>query len=247
MKQSKKIAGLLLLGLTTLMLTATVSAKAPSVASEIKVNLYQETGAECDPWKVDCATSVIPIKNLKWNATVSDIKSSTVKVTVCDRQPGTYYLRFKANEYIKPGSSANIRFVVKQDGEIYVLKTKLSFQVGESPFKSFKIGSNEYAPDFTGQRKVAAVVKSGVATVNAKLATGYTWVKIVYTNKKGVAHTFANGNKLKLGNLKKIEVVYKTPVNVAATKWLGGYYKAENCSYKCTKVFPVRNVATITF
>jgi hypothetical protein len=259
MKQSKKFVGVLLLGLMSVMMTASVYAKAPKVADEIFVNLYKETGAECETWKVDPATSIIPVRDLKWNAKVSNFKSSTTKVSGFERKPGTYYINFKANQYIRPngvlgandpGHSATVRFVVEQDGDIFVLNTKLQFIVRETPFRKFTVGSTEYANSFRGRNKAPAVVKTGVAPVRVSLKAGYDYKKIVYTNKKGYAHTFANGNKLKLSNLSKIEVVYTTLAPYAAAEWLGGYYKQENCSYLgagCKRLFPVRNVATLTF
>lgn len=265
MKFAKKIAALLVVSAAMIFTAATVSAKVPSIAGTADANgvihhtvwLYQDKASECGQWKVDPATSIVPIKNLKWNAKIYDITSNfPKKATLCDRQVGTYYLKIKASQYIRPGNSVKVGFVVNQDKKYQytALSLILDFVTRPTPFALFDVGGVDQAAKFAGcdiaSLGASSAIKelAGAQPFTVKMNAGYKRIKNVYTNKKGVAHTFANGNKLRLANLCKVQVAYQATATGPIRAAIGGYYKAENCAYTaggCKKLFPVRYVATL--
>jgi hypothetical protein len=260
MKLTKKFAGALLLGLTTVMLAAVPASAAPELKYEDEraIKLYKTDAKEgCDQyWAIDPADSIIPMANLKWNAKISDIQvkrkgHSWAKVCIGGRRTGTYCLQIRANKNIKPGNEVWVKWTVKQYGKYHNCETKLTFVEGDTPFAYVQLGEADLAGQFVGHRSYkydkddfGGYKAEDLLPFTVKCRSPYKRTKVYIYNKNGVARRFTNGNRVNFDNVSKIVINFEEPKDVAPK-----YFKEESCSYPsdCTKLFPVKEHVTIYF
>jgi hypothetical protein len=247
MKGLKKflIAGFV--AVTVLGLATTASAKTPKVKSTITVRLFKEKASSPNnAWWVDKATSLIAIKNLKWNAKISEISTSNSKCKIENRAVGAYYLNICAAKTVKPGDQTKVTFLVRQDGTYTVLNTLIKFKKAPTPLATFKLSGKDsldhvYTKDFAASyaniRTVDYTVPAGINLVKLEVAVAapQTAVKIVGMLKNKCKEVrLYSGNFYELSNFSYIKVIYKTTIAAAPA-----YFKAENDAYAGTKRFPV--------
>jgi hypothetical protein len=277
MKHSRKVVGLLLLSLVMgMMAVASVSAatkqvkdnqKSPTVDDDIYIWLFKESDDHDDalPWLVSKATSVIPVKNLKWNAALASYDiNKPKKVHVCCKKVGTYYLNFEATKYIKPGDEVEVSFAVNQNNKMwYNLTTTLHFVERPTPFRVFTIGGvaveqgnknfgrynqlngDKNIKDAIGKNLKAALYESSQRIV-VRMFSGYKLKKIVITDKCGFPRTIANGNKINLKKIQKIQVKYEVTTGATVGALLPyTYYKKEAAGY--SHLYDVTEIATLKF
>jgi hypothetical protein len=254
MKGLKKflIAGFV--AVAVLGLATTASAKTPKVKSTITVRLFKEKlTSPNNAWWVDKATSLIPIKNLKWNAKVSEISTNNSKCKIENRAVGAYYLNICAAKTVKPGDQTKVTFLVRQDGTYTVLNTTIKFKKAPCPLGTFQITGKDsldhtvtvnflsYGPghvnEYLGARTFDYTVPAGLNLVKLEVAVAapQTAVKIVGMLKNKCKEVrLYSGNFYELKNFSYIKVMYETRIGAAPA-----YFKAENDAYAGTKRFPV--------
>jgi hypothetical protein len=156
MKLSKKFAGALLLGLTMVTIAAVPASAALlqvrgdgsgdlgwgyDINAEYTARLYKEVNDDCEPWRVVPSDTLITMRKLKYNAEIAHVRvsgQSKQKITVLPKRAGQYYLRFKANQYIRPGDKVRISYVVYQQ-ESAAKNPKRAYNVTEViTFKKIK-------------------------------------------------------------------------------------------------------------
>jgi hypothetical protein len=245
--------GLVLAAVATAMVlsiasTAFAAKKAPKVYKENFVGVIEDG----DFYYADPATSLIPIRNLKYDAKILDVEVKDCKqLKVQKKAYGAYYLGLCVNKYIVPGKVAKVTFVVKQNDTYYTLKTNVVFQRAASPFTNFIITgeyddevvtytqnfANEYigcdSADFDRPKSLdEAFIGVGMAD-NQKLKGIY----LVFEN--GCEKKIKNGNRYDLTHVKKIEVEFETKEGILA-HGNTNYFKEETGSYTGKKRFPVK-------
>lgn len=259
MKGLKKFIVVSFAAIAVLGLAATANAANPKVQKTITVQLFKEKkSSPNNAWWVDKATSLIPIRNLKWNAKISEISTSNSKCCIEKRATGAYYLNICAAKTVKPGDKTKVQFVVKQNGNLKVLKTTVKFVKAANPMKEFRFvgkdstGHNyekNVLGEFVGIRSYDWSVPAGIdlmrvhAVVNP--ATQDKEGKIYGVLPCGKEVRLYDGNMYELRKLCAIKVVYKTTKDLANANYFGGYFKEENDSFAGTKRFPVQKYVQV--
>jgi hypothetical protein len=247
MKALKKLLIAGFVAVTVLGLASTASAKAPKIQKNITVGLFKEKASSPNnAWWVDKATSLIPIKNLKWNAKVFEIETSNSKCKVEARAVGAYYLNICASKSVKPGDKTAVSFLIKQEGKYYLMNTTIRFQKAATPVAVFNLYGKDsvghlYTKDFVASfaniRTVDWTVPAGfeLMQLNVQVAAPQVIDKIVGTLKGSCKEVrLYSGNMYDITKFSSIKVIYKTPL-AAAPK----YFKVENDAFAGTKRFPV--------
>ena len=234
-KMKKTLCGffvcLLLVAATPLLANAAV--KAP-VCPKTQT-LYIDRSA---PFKGVDDTSVygfIYIKNLSSTATITNIKSSNTDYTANKRQGlnaiqiGTSTKFHMKNHKVKVGEKSTFSFVVNQDGKSYKLSCKVTFKQHPAVFKSFKVGSKDYASEINGYWQYGAKIsRSGKTLIKVAAAKNYKidFIEIAYRKgNKEFTKKIKNGQKVSLKNAVSIDVTYHTTKKPK-------YYKAPGSDYR---------------
>lgn len=234
-KMKKTLCGflvcLLLVAITPLLANAAV--KAP-VCPKTQT-LYFERSA---PFKGVNDTSVygfIYIKNLSSTATITNIKSSNTYYTANKRQGlnaiqiGTSTKFHIKGHNVKVGEKSTFSFVVNQNGQSYKLSCKVTFKQHPAVFKSFKIGSKDYASEINGYWQYGAKIsRSGKTQIKVAAAKNYKidFIEIAYKKgNKTFTKKIKNGQKVSLKNAISIDVTYHTTKKPK-------YYKAPGSDYR---------------
>jgi hypothetical protein len=196
----------------------------PKVMKQQTVFLYKDSTAKDNalPWKLDPATSVIPIKNFAWNADIKNISTGTKQVTVSRNKTGQYYLNISTSQYIKPGKEVTVKFAIKQHGAWFNMKTKLVFAKAAVPFTQLALGGDNNILTSGAWKYIRGLRNFDLFDcyredslldhpypVKVKMMPGYKLDKIVVTKKDGHSYTIHNGNKVNLRKCKKIQIKYK--------------------------------------
>jgi hypothetical protein len=249
MKGLKKFIAVSFVAVAVLGLATTASAKKPVVNKKQTVYLFKEkSSSPNNAWWVDKATSLIPIKNLKWNAKVFEISVNNKKCCIEKRAVGAYYLNICAAKTVKPGDQSKVSFVIKQDGNLYIKKVTINFKKAPSPLKLFKLSGIDALDhawattfDYTGIRTIDWTRKAGITEgkLEVKIAAPQTAVKIVGCLPCGKEIKMYSGNMYDFSKLCSIKVIYKTTKDAANANYFNNYFKAENDSFAGTKRFPV--------
>jgi hypothetical protein len=210
----------------------------PKVMKQQTVFLYKDSTAKDNalPWKLDPATSVIPIKNFAWNADIKNISTGTKQVTVSRNKTGQYYLNISTSQYIKPGKSVTVKFAIKQHGAWFNMKTKLVFAKAAVPFSQLAIGgdNNILAGEGSAWKYIRGLrnfdlydwqdedyFRNHPYPVKVKMYPGYKLDKIVVTKKDGHSYTIHNGDKVNIKKIKKIQIKYKATKELTYNKARG--------------------------
>lgn len=234
-KMKKTLCGFLicLLLVAATPLLANAAAKAP-VCPKTQT-LYFERSA---PFKGVDDTSVfgfIYIKNLSSTATITNIKSSNTYYTAYKRQGlnaiqiGTSTKFHIKGHKVKVGEKSTFSFVVKQNGKSYKLSCKVTFKQHPAVFKSFKVGSKDYASEINGYWQYGAKIsRSGKTQIKVAAAKNYKidFIEIAYRKgNKAFTKKIKNGQKASLKNAVSIDVTYHTTKKPK-------YYKAPGSDYR---------------
>lgn len=234
-KMKKTLCGFLvcLLLVAATPLLANAAAKAP-VCPKTQT-LYFERSA---PFKGVDDTSVygfIYIKNLSSTATITNIKSSNTYYTAYKRQGlnaiqiGTSTKFHIKGHKVKVGEKSTFSFVVNQNGQSYKLSCKVTFKQHPAVFKSFKIGSKDYASEINGYWQYGAKIsRSGKTQIKVAAAKNYKidFIEIAYKKgNKTFTKKIKNGQKVSLKNAVGIDVTYHTTKKPK-------YYKAPGSDYR---------------
>jgi hypothetical protein len=196
----------------------------PEVTNKMTVFLYKDSAAKDNAlhWKLDPATSVIPIKHMSWEADFRNIKTDTQQVTVKRNKTGQYYLNIECSKYIKPGKEVDVSWAIKQHGYWFNMKTTLKFAKAALPYSELIIDGEDLL-----QNQKAWNHLRGVRTLNFKeirdpsgdpypvvvrireAESGYKLVKIVVTKKDGHSYTIRNYDRVNVDKIKMIQIKYK--------------------------------------
>jgi hypothetical protein len=247
MKGLKKFIVASCVAAAVLGMAATASAKTPKIQKTITVQLFREKASSGNKaWWVDKATSLIAIRNLKWNAKVFEISTSNNSCTIKNRAYGAYYLDICASKSVAPGYKNKVTFLIKQDGNYYVMNTTIKFVKAVSPLANFTFTgktatghtyTKEFSTYFAGQRTYEYTLPAGVTTcvLDVAVAAPQTAVKLVGTIKKNCKEVqMFNGNMYDMTKFYSIKVMYKTEIGAAPK-----YFKEESPDFEGTKRFPV--------
>jgi hypothetical protein len=225
------------------------AADAPEILNAQTVGLVKEND-DADYWYVDPATAIIPIKHLKYDAKILDVHIKGAKqVKVDSRKTGAYYLNLCVNKYIFVGKKADVKITVKQNDEVYVLKTTLTFKKAASPFALFTISGKldtelDYIADFTKAFKGFWSVEFkrpkslDLAYIDIVMAANQKLLGI-YGCYGDCEKKLTNHNRYHFADIKKVTVEYETKASFA-DDYFNGFFKKENNSFKGTKLFPVK-------
>jgi hypothetical protein len=173
MKAFKKVLAVSFAAIAVLGIAALASAK-PTAPKTVTVMLYKEkASAPANRWVADEATTVIPFKNLRWDAKVVDISVNNKKTSVDARAVGAYELCIHKGPYAKPKDTSVIKFYVKQkdkngDLEYTKFKVTVKYMPAISPLKSFVLQGtykDENGKDRAFAKNFAGDFKNGGATV----------------------------------------------------------------------------------
>ena len=234
-KMKKTLCGFLvcLLLVAATPLLANAATKAP-ICPKTQA-LYFERSA---PFKGVDDTSVydfIYIKNLSSTATITNIKSSNTYYTAhkCQGlnaiQIGTSTKFHIKNHKVKAGEKSTFSFVVNQNGKSYKLSCKVTFKQHPAVFKSFKVGSKDYASEINGYWQYGAKIsRSGKTQIKVAAAKNYKidFIEIAYRKgNKAFTKKIKNGQKASLKNAVSIDVTYHTTKKPK-------YYKAPGSDYR---------------
>jgi len=260
MKGLKKFIAVSFVAVAVLGLATTASAKKPKALKTVTVQLFRKNAAAGnDSWFVDKATALIPIKNLKWNAKITEISTNNSKASICPRETGAYHLNVCGGKYVRPGDKTKVAFLIRQDGEYYVQKVTLNFVKAVSPMATLNfegkvtVNGTDYtftktmANEFAGQVEYDYTPQVGCDAfrLTAVVAAPQTAVKIVGGLKCGKEVKLYNTNWYELKNFCYIKVIYKTTKDNANAAYFKNYFKAENDSFKGTKRFPAEKYCII--
>lgn len=234
-KMKKTLCGFLvcLLLVAATPLLANAAAKAP-VCPKTQT-LYFERLTPSKNLNILSANNFIYIKNLSSTATITNIKSSNTYYTAYKRQglnaiqiDTTMKFHMK-NHKVKAGEKSTFSFVVNQNGKSYKLSCKVTFKQHPAVFKSFIVGSKDYASEIIGNGSYEAKVsRSGKAQIKVTAAKNYKVDLIEITYRKGnkaFTKKIKNGQKASLKNATTIRITYHTTKKPK-------YYKAPGASYR---------------
>ena len=237
-KMKKTLCGFLvcLLLVAATPLLANAAAKAP-VCPKTQT-LYFKRSARSATFKGVDDTSVygfIYIKNLSSTAAITNIKSSNTYYTAYKRQGlnaiqiGTSTKFHIKNHKVKVGEKSTFSFVVNQNGKSYKLSCKVTFKQHPAVFKSFKVGSKDYASEINGYWQYGAKIsRSGKTQIKVAAAKNYKidFIEIAYRKgNKAFTKKIKNGQKASLKNAVSIDVTYHTTKKPK-------YYKAPGSDYR---------------
>lgn len=233
-KMKKTLCGfltcLLLVAVTPLL--ANAAAKAPACPKT--QTLYFEKLAPVKNVNQTSVSGYIYIKNLSSTATITNIKSSNKYYTAYTRQglnaiqisaSNKFYMK---NHKVKAGEKSTFSFVVNQNGKSYKLSCKVTFKQHPTVFKSFKVGSKNYASAIKGYWQYGAKIsRSGKTQIKVTAAKNYKidFIEIAYRKgNKASTKKIKNGQKASLKNATAITVTYHTTKKPQ-------YYKAPGSDY----------------
>jgi len=233
-------------------LATIANAKAPKTPKTITVQLFKEKESSGNrSWWVDKATSLLPIRNLKWNAKVSELSASNSKACLEKREVGAYYLNIKAAKTVKPGDQTKVAFLIRQEGEYYVKKVTIKFVKAASPMNLVKLSGLDcmnhavefnFAARYAGVRTLDWTRPAGVDLVKleAAVAADQDALKIygALKNKGNKEVRLYSGNMYEISKFSYIKFTYSTPL-AKTPAYIQNYFKVENDAFAGTKRFPV--------
>ena len=151
------------------------------------------------------------IGNLSGSAVITNIKSSNKHFTARKGVGvNAIYVEEKPDYVIKDGIKTTISFNVTQNGRTYKLSSRITFKPYGAFFKSFKLGTKDYASDVSGYRlKKMSPLKRNTGKIQITPSNGYKIDEIIvnYPNK---SRKVKNGSNISLKNVRKISVWYHT-------------------------------------
>jgi hypothetical protein len=224
----------------------------PKVQDKMTVFLYKDSAAKDNAmhWKLDPATSVIPIKNMAWDADFKNISTDTQQVTVKRNKTGQYYLNIECSKYIKPNKKVTVKWAMKQHGIWFNLKTELRFAKAPVPYTRFTLTPQDGLQgfDLLNDTNAAGVhlawqhlrgvrtldfweiydkdtfsTKQRNVAVRVRCGGGYSLDKLVVTKKDGHSYTIKNGDRVNIDKIKTLQIKYKASKNIRVNTGYGTF------------------------
>lgn len=151
------------------------------------------------------------IGNLSNSAVITNIKSSNKHFTARKGVGvNAIYVEQKQDYVIKSGIKTTISFNVRQGGKTYKLSSRITFKPYGAFFKSFKLGTKDYASAVSGYRlKKISSLKGNTAKIQIVPNNGYKIDQII-VNYKNKSKKVKNGSNISLKNVRNISVWYHT-------------------------------------